>query len=106
MDNSGLTSAATVHVKVIDNLKSTELLVLYPNPAHDVLNVRLISDSIGTLRANIYDMTGKLVKIAQMEKPQNFMDNPIDVSRMAGGMYTIQIILGTNKRLVAQFMKQ
>ena len=106
MNNSGMISTATVHVRVLDNLKSTEQLVLYPNPAHDVLNVRLISDTVGTLRANIYDMNGKLVKIAQMEKPATFMDNPIDVSRMAGGMYTIQIILGTNKRLVAQFMKQ
>jgi hypothetical protein len=105
-DNNGATSTATVKVKVMDNLRSNESILLYPNPAHDILNVRLTSDSNGTVKVNIYDMNGKLVHASQMEKQQNYIDQPIDVNRLAGGMYVLQAVIGSNKIMLSKFIKQ
>ncbi|MBS1598792.1 MAG: tandem-95 repeat protein [Bacteroidetes bacterium] len=105
-DNNGSNSTATVKVKVVDNLRSTESILVYPNPAHDVVNLRLISDTLGTVKVNIYDMNGKLVHASQMEKPANVVDQQINVSRLAGGMYTLQALIGTNKVMLSKLIKQ
>ncbi|PWT74542.1 MAG: hypothetical protein C5B59_11015 [Bacteroidetes bacterium] len=105
-DNTGATSTATVKVKVVDNLRSLEQISLYPNPAHDVVHLRLISDSTGTVRVNLYDMNGRLVHAEEMSKPASFMDNTLNIGRLAGGMYTIQAIIGNNKVLVTKLIKQ
>ena len=105
-DNNGSTATASVKVKVVDNLRSLEQILLYPNPAHDVVNLRLISDSGGTVRVNIYDMNGRLVQATQMEKQESFFDQSIIINRLAGGMYTLQAIIGTNKILLSKFIKQ
>ncbi|HEX4850220.1 MAG TPA: T9SS type A sorting domain-containing protein, partial [Puia sp.] len=105
-DNTGATSTATVRVKVVDNLKSNESISLYPNPAHDMVHLRLISDSTGTVRVNLYDLNGRLVHAEEMSKPASFMDNTLNIARLAGGMYTVQAVIGNNKVLVAKLIKQ
>jgi len=105
-DNNGSNSTATVKVRVVDNLRSTESMLVYPNPAHDVVNVRLISDSLGTVKVNIYDMNGKLVHASQMDKQTNVVEKTISVDRLAGGMYTLQAVIGSNKILISKLIKQ
>jgi len=105
-DNNGSNSTATVKVRVVDNLRSTESMLVYPNPAHDVVNVRLISDSLGTVKVNIYDMNGKLVHASQMDKPTNVVEKTISVDRLASGMYTLQAVIGSNKILISKLIKQ
>ncbi|HMH32487.1 MAG TPA: T9SS type A sorting domain-containing protein, partial [Puia sp.] len=105
-DNNGAVSTATVKIKVVDNLRSVEQFILYPNPAKDIVNLRLINDSLGTLRINIFDMTGKQVLVSEMSKQQNYFDQSLNISGLARGMYTVQIFIGPNKRIVAKLIKQ
>ena len=105
-DNDGAKSSATVTVKVIDNLRSTESILLYPNPAQSVVNLRVISDSTGEMKVNIFDMNGRIVMASELNKPQSFLDKPINIGQLAHGMYTMQVIIGTKKNMVSKFLKQ
>lgn len=105
-NSQGMTSTATVKVTVVDNLRSTEVMMLYPNPAVSIVNLRLISDTTGTVRVNIFDMGGRLIQQLQMDKSSTVMDNPINVAGLAGGVYVVQVIVGNNKKMVTKLLKQ
>ena len=105
-NNRGASSKASVKVKVIDNLRSLESILLYPNPAQSVINLRLNTDSTGRMRVDIYDMTGKMVQAAEMDKPQSFFDKSMNISGLAHGMYIMQVTIGTNKKMISKFIKQ
>ncbi|HEY4875496.1 MAG TPA: T9SS type A sorting domain-containing protein, partial [Puia sp.] len=106
-DSYGQTSNATVTVSVMSDLRTAgSAVLLYPNPAQSTINLQLTSDSTGTMSVNIYDMLGNLVQSKQTEKSQSYYNAPFDVSRLAGGVYTMQIVIGTNKPMTAKFIKQ
>ncbi len=105
-DNHGTSATSTVKITVVNTLRSLEQLTIYPNPVNSVVNVRIISDTTGTVRVNIFDINGRLVQVAQMEKPSSYVDKPINVSNLAGGMYTLQIRIGTKKMMIAKMIKQ
>ena len=60
---------------------------IYPNPAHDVLNIEGLT---GMSKVTIYNVAGGLVFNTQVK------DNAIDVSQLSRGIYTIRIISGQN----------
>jgi len=104
-NSQGLSSTATVKVDVVNTLKSTQSTLLYPNPAHDVVNLRVIGDSTGMVKVNIFDMSGKLVQMLQMDKETSYIDNPINIANLASGVYAVQVIIG-NQKMVTKLMKQ
>lgn len=59
-------------------------LVLYPNPGSDV--VRIKSESAEELKTKIYSLTGQLV-LQGIYQP----DQDIDVSKLASGLYLVQV---------------
>ncbi|HSZ34035.1 MAG TPA: PKD domain-containing protein, partial [Puia sp.] len=106
-DSYGQSSNATVTVSVMSDLRTAgSAVLLYPNPAQSTINLQLTNDSTGTMSVNIYDMLGNLVQSKQTEKSQSYYNAPFDVSRLAGGVYTMQIVIGTNKPITAKFIKQ
>ncbi|HEX4375228.1 MAG TPA: PKD domain-containing protein, partial [Puia sp.] len=106
-DSYGQSANATVTVSVMSDLRTAgNAVLLYPNPAQSTINLQLTSDSTGTMSVNIYDMLGNLVQSKQTEKSQSYYNAPFDVSRLAGGVYTMQIVIGTNKPITAKFIKQ
>jgi hypothetical protein len=105
-DSKGSSVQASVKVSVISTLRYTGQIILYPNPAHDVVNLRLITDSSGTVRIHIYDMQGRIVLAAEIEKAKSNLDNSFYISSLATGVYILQATIGTNKPLIAKFIKQ
>jgi Secretion system C-terminal sorting domain/PKD domain len=107
-DTYGQSSSATVAVTVVNELRTSgaSTIVLYPNPAQSTISLQLTSDSTGTMRINIYDMLGNLVYTQQTDKSQSFYNSQIDVSKLAGGVYNMQVVIGTNKPINARLIKQ
>ena len=105
-DSKGSVSQASVKVSVISTLRYTGQIILYPNPAHDVVNLRLISDSSGTVRVSIYDMEGRIVLASEIEKSKSNLDSTFYISRLAGGTYVLQAIIGNSRPITAKFIKQ
>ena len=110
-DVSGATSADSL-VVTVDNVSVNkgngynDQLILFPNPSHDATTVRITSSTNGTIRLNVYDMNGKLVFTDQMEKSLLVFEKTFNVSPLASGMYTVQIIIGNHTTMVTKFIKQ
>jgi len=104
-DSKGSSSQATVKIRVISTLRYTGQIILYPNPAHDVVNLRLISDSSGMVKISIYDMEGRIVLVTEIDKSKSNLDSTFYIAGFAGGTYVLQAIIGKNKALVAKFIK-
>jgi len=107
VDNAGNRSTANVKVNVVNDLRYTDQVVIYPNPAHDIINLRLVSDSIGKVRVTVFDMNGRLVLTSEFEKTQSYLDQSMNVSQLAKGVYVIQTIIGSRQTiLVTKLVKQ
>ena len=107
VDNQGNTSTASVKVTVVNALRyNKEQVILYPNPAHDIVNLRFISDSLGKVRVDIFDMTGRLVLSSEMDKSQSLMDNLLNISAFAPGIYAVQARIGDRVIITTKLVKQ
>jgi PKD domain/Secretion system C-terminal sorting domain len=107
-DNTGGKSTATVKITVDDPTaaKGADQLILFPNPAHDVITGKLTSSINGTIKVNVYDMNGRLVYVDQTVKSSDIYQKTYDISMLAPGTYSIQIIIGNKKTMITKFIKQ
>ncbi|RZJ33404.1 MAG: T9SS type A sorting domain-containing protein [Flavobacterium sp.] len=72
---------------------------LYPNPANDLLSIRLGSGISDIKAAEIYDLAGRL--IARPEVSQN----TISVKQLASGNYILLLESANGKRFTQRFLK-
>ena len=104
-DNGGISSTANIKLTVTAGSGIADQLLIYPNPAHDVVNGKISSTVTGTTKINIYDMNGKLVISNEAEKTGDVLDKAFMIDRLAKGMYMIQVNIANRKTMVAKFIK-
>ncbi len=106
-DNRNVTATDTVKVTVIDNFRNyTSPFAVYPNPATDVINVRLLNDKSGKWFINVYDMNGRMVMpTTNVDKPAGAYSVQLNVSALKPGSYVIQASTFGFKKLGATFIK-
>jgi len=110
-DDNGNSASATVKISVIDNLRSSESFVIYPNPAHDIVNFRIISDLMGKIDITIIDVNGKIMSVIEADKQEAYLDKSINISQLSKGIYFVQVSIenstkqNMNKLLIAKFIK-
>jgi len=85
--------------------EDSDQLVLYPNPAHDIITGKIISKSNGTTLINMYDMHGQWILSSHFEKTGETQEEKFNISRLAAGVYIIQVKISNRKPLVARFLK-
>jgi hypothetical protein len=105
-DNQGASSTASVKISVDKNSGSPDQFTVYPNPALDVLTARINTPVSGTVRMIVYDMNGRTVMTGEVEKTVDLFEKTLNVSSLASGMYTIQVIIANRKILVTKFIKK
>jgi Secretion system C-terminal sorting domain/PKD domain len=100
-NTSGLSSTATVQVRVVDNERSSASdsgnakVMVYPNPVESVLNVRFTDPGTkGQVMLKIFDMKGTLVMSQQTEVSGGTQSITFNVSGLARGAYGLQVIVG------------
>ena len=81
-------------------------LTVYPNPAHGLINVQAISEEAGKTVINIYDVTGKNVQTTTFEKAQSLQQRSLNVTRLAPGVYHLELIINNKKKMITKFIKQ
>ncbi len=80
--------------KSVVELKDASLINIYPNPASEILNVRIHSSLIIPQSISIIDLFGnKLIDIENIEQRNDFR---IELNSLASGSYIIQIKDGFN----------
>jgi hypothetical protein len=88
-----------------DFIAEVDDMVVYPNPASDLLNLRVISTTSESYKMLIRDLSGRIV--LSLEGISNEGENVIqqDVSGLIPGIYITELIIGENqfrKRLLIQ----
>lgn len=80
LDNVRLTDAVSVN-----NVDNNTVVRVYPNPAHNVLNIELQKGKTIT-SYSIYDICGRLVLSSDEQ-----LTNTLDISNLQAGMYIINV---------------
>ncbi|WP_162053457.1 T9SS type A sorting domain-containing protein [Pontibacter pamirensis] len=103
-----LTSSSTSAMSVSgDSATSAALgakLVLYPNPASNLVNVELREAGDGDAVVNLYSMSGSVL-MTQKETATGLMKTVLDVSKLQQGLYIIEVIT-SNGRATQRFVKE
>jgi hypothetical protein len=82
-----------VKVDLADITYNRETLQVYPNPAHDAVNIRISNKNTA---ASIYNLQGELVKTLYLQEGTN----SIPVSDLKSGLYLLNVTDGFGKRVV------
>jgi hypothetical protein len=105
-DNQGSTSSSIVKISVDDVTSQADQLILFPNPAHDVITGKITSAANGSVKVNVFDMNGRTVMTDESAKSLAVFEKSFNISTLASGMYTIQVNIGNHKTMLAKFIKQ
>jgi hypothetical protein len=90
-----------------DSIAAAAGFSIYPNPVQGLLNIRLNNSAAGKIVVRIYNESGARVQTAELVKDQWVpLESSIDVSRLAQGVYVVQLVDGGNGRIVGKFIKQ
>jgi alpha-tubulin suppressor-like RCC1 family protein len=98
-DALGDTASATVTVQVISDtrLAGGGNMMLFPNPAHDVIYLRSTAGgngSSGTVILKVYSASGTLVTTANATEQSGvgISQTPVYITNLARGMYILQVV--------------
>jgi hypothetical protein len=70
---------------------------VFPNPVENTFTLRYTSDLTGSALIKIYDMNGKEVASQKTVKSENKMEFKFDMSPYSKGIYTLSVIMGTQR---------
>ena len=78
---------------------------LFPNPARDVLNLKLNNKLTGNIILSIYNAGGSLLQTKNITKGSGELSQTLNVKSLSAGLYTLQILSGETKTYL-KFIKQ
>src|SRR5688572_7497897 len=107
-DNMNAIAKDTVTIAVVNNFRSFPGdLMLYPNPANDIINLNHYNEKYSKAQINVYDMTGrKVLPVIELNSSQNRFTTAIDISQFKAGFYLIELILDNREKITSKFIKQ
>lgn len=88
--SDGFVMTAQTVTAVNDYSGVTELSV-FPNPASDRLNVSFLTNEVSSIDCKILDMTGKLLYNKHIESDGGLVEESVNVSDFATGIYFLRI---------------
>jgi hypothetical protein len=74
------------------NLDLQVEILIYPNPASDMLNLRFGSPTAEVMTLNLFDTRGQLVKTIIVEAPSS--EKQINMQELAAGIYYLKLTKG------------
>jgi hypothetical protein len=91
-------------VVAVTNYNTIDHVSFYPNPASEKITIRLASVYRGTIKAEIFDLFGKL---CLEESTATNNDFSIQVSKLANGIYSLRVTSSeTGEHTVFKFVKE
>lgn len=80
-----------VNSKIVSvNLALQAVTSLYPNPAKDFIKINIVSSFAKTISISLYDISGKLLLVKQMQLMNGSNAVTINVSQYSKGVYTVR----------------
>lgn len=78
---------------------------IYPNPAHDQINIKINSRTSAKGIISIYDFSGKIIATISQNFSNGKNVQPINISSFKGGIYFVEINLGNEILEMIKFVK-
>jgi len=69
-------------------------LLVFPNPASSVLNIRYTSSSSGTLTCRLFDMAGRMILTNTTDVIPGITASQLNVSDLAVAQYLLEVTVG------------
>lgn len=85
----------------IDDIASTDLISIYPNPANEFFIIESKNENLFFETIKVYDLTGRLVLNQEINNKTNYQR--IDTSNLKQGTYFVKILVNNeiiNKKLI------
>jgi hypothetical protein len=80
------------------------VVVAYPNPASEVLNIQFNTEEEGNVMARVTDMTGRVLAQQQMGTAKGGNIMPLQVSQLAAGTYFVTLHTDTQATVPVRFI--
>ena len=77
---------------------------LFPNPVQDIITLELNQATGRNIQIQLYDVAGRLIQTAELDKTGNYIKTTIDVKALPAGSYEIMLTDGA-KLGKARFVK-
>ncbi len=88
----------------IEDMASTNRILLFPNPVSDELTLRFSNEFIGSVNVEIFSEVSEIIGTYQFDKADFMFSQQIKVPELAAGLYIIKINIG-NSNLFQKFIK-
>lgn len=88
-----INGAISLHSKIVDLLRTADgsEIILYPNPAKNLVTLDLNSNEFSTLTIRINDMNGRIVKEVKSSAQPGSNQIPLDIYQLRSGNYMLQV---------------
>jgi hypothetical protein len=94
------------NVAAVNFEKGGGLMVIYPNPAKDQLNVEYTSERSGNLQLQVIDSKGSVLMAEKMNITTGRNSRSLNISFLSTGMYLLKYIDGDGNISFSKFVKQ
>lgn len=78
---------SNISVSVLSELDPGFVITVYPNPATEILNLKIVREDLGELQYVVFDLNGIMLIQKKVEGPET----TIDIKQLPKGMYIIRI---------------
>lgn len=79
------------NVNAQKGINGTDLL-LFPNPAQDLLQINFVSEENTVVEASILDLMGKVIEMKAIESNEGFNSTEMNTSSLQSGIYLLRFI--------------
>jgi hypothetical protein len=95
-DDKGASATATMRVHVLDDLRHTEHVKIYPNPVPmgQSFTAEGTTDSASVVKFTIYDIGGRMVKQVILNSQFSDFRQTIPVTGLGRGVYVLLVQFG------------
>ena len=94
----------TKFLNALDNANfSDSNLVLYPNPANNIVEISLVNTTENINKVILYDMLGKTINTIPVQSDENIR---LDVSNLTKGVYLVEINTENNLKTIKKLVVQ
>jgi hypothetical protein len=104
--NAMARNGARTDLSVYDQNIAGSKLNVYPNPVDDMLQYKWSSVYKGNAKLTVMDISGRMIKVMQLEKQQDDFIKTVNLAGLKPGTYYVFIQMQTGKKISAMFLKK
>jgi hypothetical protein len=79
--------------------------MVYPNPAHNELNVNIFHGATGLINCTVYNAIGTMIMMVSGQKSTPNYSTIINTSTIPNGAYILKIQIGNSDTMIKKFIK-